>query len=91
MSNMNSGGFGPNCPACGTSAEWTEFEIQEPIYAPKTYYCGHCFKLYILSVEKVEEIQSDAKNILAGCSTPESKETEQDWQRARYEWENPPD
>lgn len=86
---MNCGGYGPNCPDCGTSAEWTEFEIQEPVFAPKTYQCPTCYKLYTLSVEEVQYIQIAAQNMMAEY-TP-TKETERDWQQARYDWDNPKD
>jgi len=79
-------GYGPNCPQCGKSAEWTQSEIDEIVYAPKTYCCNHCFQFYVLGIEEMVVQQQQAQASQAEWDTAKV-ETEEDWKKAREQWE----
>jgi hypothetical protein len=81
---MNSG-YGPDCPTCQKSAEWTQREIDESVYAPRTYCCNHCYTFYVLDIDEIVNYQQQAQELLARYDGPQT-ETEEDWKKAREEW-----
>lgn len=49
--------MGPECPHCQVFYEWTEGEILEEVYTPKTYFCQYCHELFTLTAEQVTVVQ----------------------------------
>lgn len=78
--------YGPNCPSCEANAEWTEGEINEPIFGPKTYCCSYCYHFYVLTIEEIEWYQAKAAETYGGA-TEFTPETEADWLKARELYE----
>lgn len=85
-----SSGFGPDCPKCGKSAEWTQREIDEPVYAPRTYCCNFCYEFYILDIEEIANHQKEAQDLMSRWDNQKT-ESEDDWKRAREEWDKKED
>lgn len=79
-------GFGPDCPKCGRSSEWTQREIDEVIYAPRTYCCNFCYEFYVLDIEEIAEKQRRAQALISQSDAAKS-ETEEDWKKAREDWD----
>lgn len=56
--------MGPKCPHCLAIYEWTEAEIQEPVFCPKVYFCSYCFQMFILDGEEITRLQEDCRRQL---------------------------
>jgi hypothetical protein len=77
--------MGPSCPKCLSQVEWCEGEVTEVIVAPKLYVCQFCYEIFTVDIETLKAHQETAKAIL-GDDSP-MVETEEDWKRAREEWD----
>jgi hypothetical protein len=80
--------MGPLCPnkKCKKDLEWTMGEITETVYGPRTYCCPDCYCFFTLSVEEIERLQEEAKQVLDFFDSKQ-KETEEDWKRAREDYD----
>lgn len=79
-------GYGPDCPHCGKSAEWTIGEIQEVVYCPRTYCCNHCYQFYVLDMEEIAKYQESGQELLDSVE-PVQGESEEDWKKLREDWD----
>jgi len=79
--------MGPRCTSCNHMVEWTCWEIDEEICAPKTYCCASCFAFFTVQIEVIEEIQKSAREFYF-CGETVFRETEEDWKKAREDYES---
>ena len=80
--------MGPKCPHCKQMVEWTGWEINEVVYAPKTYCCASCSKFFTVAIDVIEEIQKSAREFYFGDGEAPIKETEADWKKAREDYDS---
>jgi len=81
--------MGPRCPFCSLMVEFTEWEMNEIIYAPKFYCCSSCLSFFCVEIDKLEAIQIAYKEYCSGeGSSPPIKETEEDWKKARKDYDS---
>lgn len=80
--------MGPTCPHCQVIQEWTEAEITETVYSPRTYMCTSCYGVWTLDVDEVTAVQQHYRPQLDYSRNDELRRDDpKNWGKAWWEYD----